>query len=47
MQYMFLGTDINHLQMDNCDVITGCTKFMYLASMFTKDGRDIKMYATG
>jgi hypothetical protein len=24
-KYMSLGTDINHLEMDNSDVITGCT----------------------
>jgi hypothetical protein len=27
---------------DNCDIITGCTEFRYLGSIFTKDGRDTK-----
>ena len=29
-KYMSLGTNINHLQMDNGDIITGCTEFRYL-----------------
>ena len=41
-KYMSLGTDINHLEMDNGDIITGCTEFWYLGSIFTKDGRDTK-----
>ena len=41
-KYMSLGTDINHLEMDNGDIITGCTEFRYLGSIFTKDGRDTK-----
>jgi hypothetical protein len=28
--------------MDNGDIITGCTEFRYLVSIFTKDGRDTK-----
>jgi hypothetical protein len=28
--------------MDSGDNITGCTKFRYLGSIFTKDGRDTK-----
>jgi hypothetical protein len=28
--------------MDNGDIITGCTEFRYLGTMFTKDGRDTK-----
>jgi hypothetical protein len=28
--------------MDNGDIITGCTEFRYLGSVFTKDGRDTK-----
>ena len=39
---MSLGSDINHLEMDNGDIITGCTKFRYLGSIFTKDGRGAK-----
>ncbi len=39
---MSLGTDINHLQMDSGDSITGCTEFRYRGSVFTKDGRDTK-----
>jgi hypothetical protein len=39
---MALGTDTNHLEMDNGDIITGCTEFRSLGSMFTKDGRDTK-----
>ena len=41
-KYMSLGTDINHLEMDNSDIIIGCTEFRYLGSLFTKDGRDTK-----
>ena len=26
-KYVSLGTDTNHLQLDNGDIITGCTKF--------------------
>ena len=26
-KYMSLGTDINHLEMGNSDIITGCTEF--------------------
>ena len=37
-KYMSLGTDTNHLQMDNGDIITGCTEFRYLGTIFTKDG---------
>ena len=40
-KYMPVGTDTNHLEMDNGDIITGCTEFRYLATIFTKDGRDI------
>jgi len=39
---MSLGTDTNHLELDKSDIITGCTKFRYLGSIFTKDGRDTK-----
>ena len=28
--------------MDNSDIITGCTEFRYLGTIFTKDGRDTK-----
>ena len=41
-KYMSLGTDTNHLEMDNGDIITGCTEFRYLGTIFTKDGRDTK-----
>ena len=41
-KYMSLGTNINHLEMDNGDIITGCTEFRYLRSVFTKDGRHTK-----
>ena len=41
-KYMSLGTDINHLEMDSGDAITGCTEIRYLVSIFTKDGRDAK-----
>jgi hypothetical protein len=40
--YMSLGTDPNHLEMDNGDVTTGCTEFKYLGFIFTKNGRDTK-----
>jgi hypothetical protein len=28
--------------MDNGDIITSCTEFRYLGTIFTKDGRDTK-----
>jgi len=37
-----LDTDTNHQEMDNGDIITGCTEFRYLGTIFTKDGRDTK-----
>jgi hypothetical protein len=39
---MSVATDTNHLEIDNGDVITGCTEFRYLGTIFTKDGRDTK-----
>jgi len=30
------------LELDNGDIITGCTEFRYLGYIFTKDGRDTK-----
>jgi len=39
---MSVGTDTNRLEMDNSDIITGCTEFRYLGTIFTKDGRDTK-----
>jgi len=39
---MSVGTDKNHLEMNNCDIITGCTEFRYLGTIFTKDGKDSK-----
>ena len=39
---MSVGTDTNHLEMDNDDIITDCTEFRYLGTAFTKDGRDTK-----
>ena len=41
-KHMSVGTDTNHLEMDNGDIITGCTEFRYLGTTFTKDGRDTK-----
>jgi hypothetical protein len=41
-KYMSFGIDTNHLELDNGDIITGCTGFRYLVSIFTKDGRDTK-----
>ena len=41
-KYMSLGTDTNHLEVDNGDIIIGCTEYKYLGSIFTKDGRDTK-----
>ena len=41
-KYMSLGTEINHLEMNNGDSITGCTEVRYRVSVFTKDGRDSK-----
>ena len=36
------STDTNYLEVDNGDIITGCTEYKYLGSIFTKDGRDTK-----
>jgi len=33
--------------MDKGDIITGCTKFRYLETIFTKDGRDTKNMLQG
>jgi hypothetical protein len=44
---MSVGTDTYHLEMDNDDFITGCTEFMYLETIFTKDGRDTKNICHG
>jgi len=41
-KYMSVGNDTNHLEMENSDIITGCTEFRYLVTIFTKDGRDTK-----
>jgi hypothetical protein len=41
-KYMSLSTDTNYLEVDNGDIITGCTEYKYLGSIFTKDGRDTK-----
>ena len=41
-KYMTVGTDINHLEMDNGDIITGCTEFRYRGTIVTKDGGDTK-----
>ena len=41
-KYMSLGTDTNHLELGNGDIIAGCTEFRYLGSIFTKDGRGTK-----
>jgi hypothetical protein len=38
--YLSLGTDKNHLEMDNGDIINGCTEFRYSGTIFSKDGRD-------
>jgi hypothetical protein len=39
-----LGTVTNYQEVDNGDIITGCTECKYLGSIFTKDGRDTKKY---
>jgi hypothetical protein len=39
---MSLGIDTNYLEVDNGGIITGCTEYKYLGSIFTKDGRDTK-----
>jgi len=41
-KYMSLGTDTNHLELDNGDIITAYTEFRYLEPIFSKDGRDPK-----
>jgi hypothetical protein len=40
-KYMSLGTDTNYLEVDN-DIITGCTEYKYLGSIFTKVGTDTR-----
>jgi hypothetical protein len=40
--YMSLGTDTNYLEVENGDIITGCTEYKYLGSILTKDGRYTK-----
>ena len=39
---MSQGTNTNNLELDNGDVIADCAEFIYVGSMFTKDGRDNK-----
>jgi hypothetical protein len=39
---MSLPTDTNHLKLENGDIITGCTEFGFLGSIFTKDRGDAK-----
>jgi hypothetical protein len=39
---MSLRSDTNYLEVDNGDIITGCTEYKYLGSIFTKDRRDTK-----
>ena len=41
-KYMSVGTNTNYLEMDNGDIITGCTEFRYVGTIFTTDGRDTK-----
>jgi predicted ATP-grasp superfamily ATP-dependent carboligase len=41
-KYMSVGTDTNYLEVENGDVITGCTEYKYLGSIVTKNGRDNK-----
>jgi hypothetical protein len=41
-KYMYVGNDTNHLEMDNSDIITGCTECRYLGTIFFKGGRDTK-----
>jgi hypothetical protein len=41
-KYMSVGTNTNHLEMDNGDIITGCIEFRYLGTIFTTDGKDTK-----
>jgi hypothetical protein len=39
---LILFINVNHLEMDNGDIITGCTEFRYLGTIFTKDGSETK-----
>ena len=32
-KYMSLGTDTNYLEVDNGDIIIGCTEYKYLGSI--------------
>ena len=41
-KYMSVSTDTDHLEVNNGDIITGCTEFRYLGTIFTKDGKDSK-----
>jgi len=51
---MSLGTDTNHLELDNGDIITGCTEYTYLGSnlgtwdpYLPKTEETLDIYATG
>jgi len=37
IKYRSLVTGTNHLELDNGDIITGCTEFRYLGPIFTED----------
>jgi hypothetical protein len=41
-KYVSVGTNTNHLESDNGDIITDCTEFRYLGTIFTTHGKDTK-----
>ena len=42
IRFVRVTTVCNYLEVDNGDIITGCSEYKYLGSIFTKDGRDTK-----
>jgi len=46
-KYMSVDTNRNYIQKDSDNIITGCTEFRYLGTIFTKDEETLKIYATG
>lgn len=46
-KYMFLGSDTNHLEMDNGGIITDRTEFRYLRIILPNTEETLKIYVTG
>ena len=47
IKYMSLGTDTNHLEMNNGDIITGCTELCTWEPYLPKTEETLKIYVTG